>query len=111
MVHLKTAILLILALALIAAPVLGAVPGSVSAIAFGAKGDGITDDTAAIQKALDSLDGKGGIVNLPAGRYVLSAALRVPGGVTLLGEGARWENSATGLVVPTNGFFRLRDVP
>jgi hypothetical protein len=108
MLHLRTAILLALALLLACVPVIGAVPGSVSATTFGAKGDGVTDDTAAIQKALDSLDGKGGIVNLPAGRYVLSAALRVPSAVTLLGEGARWENSATGLIVPKNGFSAVR---
>lgn len=105
--HWKTAILLVLALALTGAPVLGAAPGSVSAVAFGAKGDGVADDTAAIQKALDSLTG-GGVVNLPAGSYRLSAALKVPGGVTLLGEGARWENTATRLIVPTNGFSAVR---
>ena len=108
MLYWGTAIPLVLTLALAGVPVLGAVPGSASATTFGAKGDGVTDDTAAIQKALDSLDGKGGVVNLPAGRYVLSAALKVPGGVTLLGEGARWENTATGLVVPTNGFSAVK---
>lgn len=102
------AISLVLALTLAGAPVLGAVPGSASAAAFGAKGDGVTDDTAAIQKALDSLDGKGGVVNLPAGSYKLSASLRVPDHTTLMGEGARWENTATRLIVPTNGFSAVR---
>ena len=35
--------------------------------AFGAKGDGINDDTKAIQAALDSLPPRGGIVYLPPG--------------------------------------------
>lgn len=82
-------------------------PGSVSAKAFGAKGDGVADDTEAVQKALVSLK-HGGIVNLPAGSYRLSAALKVPHGVTLLGEGARWENTATRLIVPVNGFSAVR---
>lgn len=81
---------------------------SVSATTFGAKGDGVTDDTAAIQKALDSLSGYGGVVSLPSGLYVLSATLNVPAGVTLLGDGARWENSATHLYVPKNGFSAIK---
>jgi hypothetical protein len=72
-----------------------------------AKGDGIADDTEVIQKALDSLK-NGGVVNLAAGSYKLSAALKVPGHVTLMGEGARWENTATRLIVPVNGFSAVR---
>ena len=39
---------------------------------FGAKGDGVTDDTAAIQAAVDSLITSGGTVILPPGIYLLS---------------------------------------
>ena len=99
---------LLLTAALAATPAIADVPKSVSVTPFGAKGDGVTDDTAAIQKALDSLASTGGIVNLPAGRYLISAEIKVPGGATLLGEGARWENSATGLIVPTNGYSAVR---
>lgn len=36
---------------------------------FGAKGDGITDDTAAFQKALNTMgDAQGGIVFVPRGK-------------------------------------------
>jgi hypothetical protein len=101
-------ILLALAVALAVAPLSADVPKSVSAMAFGAKGDGVTDDTAAIQKALDSLGTAGGIVNLPAGRYLISAELKVPKYATLMGEGERWENSSTGLIVATNGFSAVR---
>ncbi|MHC4406213.1 MAG: glycosyl hydrolase family 28-related protein, partial [Planctomycetota bacterium] len=49
---------------------------------FGAKGDGTTDDSAAIQKAIDaaSTRGQGAIAYLPAGRYVVRKTLRATGG-------------------------------
>lgn len=55
---------------------------SVSAKDFGAKGDGVTDDSAAIQAALDT----GKSVFLPAGSYVISTALTIPSGGALYGE-------------------------
>jgi hypothetical protein len=51
---------------------------------FGAQGDGNTDDTTAIQTALDACP-MGGIVYLPAGGYRTSAPLTIPPAVTLLG--------------------------
>ena len=39
---------------------------------YGATGDGVTDDTAAIQAALDALPVSGGTVHLPAGTYLVS---------------------------------------
>jgi hypothetical protein len=50
---------------------------------FGAVGDGVTDDTAAIQAAINV----GGVVRLPSGTYQISAALIVGGGVHLIGDG------------------------
>ena len=38
--------------------------------ALGAKGDGTTYDTAAIQKALDACEKSGGTVEFPAGNYL-----------------------------------------
>jgi hypothetical protein len=45
--------------------------------AWGAKGDGTTDDTSAIQDAINSLDSQGGIVFLPPGTYLISSALEI----------------------------------
>lgn len=53
---------------------------------YGAKADGITDDTKAIQKALNDAVNKGGICFLEAGTYRLDGTLVVPGGVTLKGS-------------------------
>jgi hypothetical protein len=54
--------------------------------AFGAKGDGATDDTAAFQTALDSAyQSGGGSVFVPPGRYLVASHLVVPQNVTLEG--------------------------
>jgi len=48
---------------------------------FGAKGDGKTDDTAALQATIDAAReaGQGAVAYLPLGRYVISKTLRVTG--------------------------------
>lgn len=53
---------------------------------FGAKGDGVTDDTAAIQAALDNA--AQAPVHFAKKTYVVSAALRIPSGAILIGNGA-----------------------
>jgi len=59
---------------------------SISVKDFGAKGDGTTDDTAAIQAAVSSLT-SGGCVNIPAGVYLVSSAITIPNNVTVQGVG------------------------
>ncbi|HUL58678.1 MAG TPA: glycosyl hydrolase family 28-related protein [Anaeromyxobacteraceae bacterium] len=55
-----------------------AVPGGAvrDVTAFGAKGDGVHDDTAAIQAALDSGGGKPVVVYFPPGRFRIAPAAR-----------------------------------
>lgn len=69
---------------------------SVSVKDFGAKGDGVTDDTAAIQAALDSLVLSGTTLyntppakelTVPAGIYIFSSAITIPKNVKIKGEG------------------------
>ena len=45
---------------------------------FGAVGDGRTDDTIAIRRALTELNKAGGVLELPPGDYVVSAPLDLP---------------------------------
>ncbi len=104
----RTLTLICVLILVLSIPLTAQVPKSVSARDFGAVGDGVTDDTAAIRKALESVAPGGGIVSLPAGKYLISDSLNVPQGATLLGEGARWEGSATQLVVEKNGFPAVR---
>lgn len=53
---------------------------------FGAIGDGVTDDTIAIQAALNAAGAAKKNVFAPGGQYVISETLYVPAGVTLFGE-------------------------
>lgn len=56
--------------------------------AFGATGNGTTDDTAAILAALAAAAVSGGVVYIPTGTYVTSASLIIPAdGVYILGDG------------------------
>jgi len=45
---------------------------------FGAVGDGVTEDTAAIQAAINSLPENGGAVYMPAGKYLLQSSVIWP---------------------------------
>jgi hypothetical protein len=54
---------------------------------FAAAGDGVTDDTAAFQRALDAVShAHGGTVYAPPGKYLFKGTLNVPDGVTLRGS-------------------------
>lgn len=57
----------------------------VSVLDFGAKGDGVTDNTAAFQKAMDSFGEAGGTVYVPRGSYLFKGSLNIPKAVTLKG--------------------------
>ena len=61
--------------------------GMISVKDYGAKGDGLTDDTADINLALTAASiGGGGEVLFPAGNYLITQEITIPNGVSLLGE-------------------------
>jgi len=55
---------------------------------YGAVGNGVADDTAEIQAAIDAAEVVGGIVYFNPGTYRTSDAIVVPTGVSLIGAGA-----------------------
>jgi Pectate lyase superfamily protein len=64
--------------------------GIVSVLEFGARGDGVTDDTAAIQAAIDSIEATGGTVVLGNnGKYLVASSITIKGKVCLQGS---WVN-------------------
>jgi len=77
----------------------------VDASDYGVVGDAATDDTAALQMALNAAAGRGPVCYLPPGRYRLGGALSVPAGVTLLGAsgGAPHSEHPTGTVLLAYG--------
>lgn len=73
-------------------------------LAYGATGDGTTDDTAAIQAAIDAAEAAGGgTVFFPAGTYSFTT-LTLPAGVTLLGSNGTLSTTATtGNIITVTG--------
>lgn len=65
--------------------------------AYGATGDGSTDDTAAIKSALTTAEAAGGgIVFVPPGVYMLSSGITIPNRVRLVGAGEGGTPTNTG---------------
>ena len=86
----------------------------VSVLDHGAKADGRTDDTAAIQKALNAAaNDRGGVVEIPRGLYRVDGHLLIPPGVCLSGE---WQaphhaNTEHGTVILATGSAGKEDGP
>ena len=55
-------------------------------ISFGAKGDGISDDTPAFSAALQTAGKNGAAVYVPYGKYRLTSSLTIPANVSLTGQ-------------------------
>ena len=80
----------------------------VNVLDYGAIGDGVADDTAAIQAAVDAAELTGQSVYLPAGTYLVSSvngsgAVNISSGIEMFGDGAstilKLKAGSTGMVV------------
>jgi hypothetical protein len=80
------------------------VPAVVNAQAYGAKGNGTADDTAAIQSAVSAVTG-GGMIFLPAGTYKVTSTITVPWNNILVGSGPGTVVSFTG----SGDVFRMQN--
>jgi hypothetical protein len=70
---------------------------------FGAVGDGVTDDSAAIQAAINALPATGGEVYVPAGTYLVNTSITsTKASVTIRGAGgAGWSLGAATSIITT----------
>lgn len=60
--------------------------GFLSARSAGAKGDGTTDDTKALQAAINSAQSSGKVLFIDAGYYKVTSTLKIPAGSRIVGE-------------------------
>jgi hypothetical protein len=93
-----------------------------SVIVFAGAGDGVTDNTAALNAALASLTGNGGSIFFPPGKYSFNSGIVyvMPAGVsvTLAGAGAgntvlTWPNASGGITFTASNnqnTFHIRDL-
>jgi hypothetical protein len=67
---------------------------------YGAVGDGVTDDTAAIQAAVDAAEAnRNNEIVFPVGTYVIAGTITIHGGIRLIGQGAMGAQVAQGVVL------------
>ena len=79
----------------------------------GVKADGVTDDTAAIQAAIDKAAEKGGQVQLPPGKYLVTGSLKVKPGVAVVGDAVapQYIKPLLGTVILATGGRDKEDAP
>lgn len=88
----------------------GPFPSWASVKTYGAVGDGKTDDTAALQRALNEFPQKAGVLYLPAGRYRITKGLTMTShmNVMVMGEDPAktsiiWDGADDGVMMFCNG--------
>lgn len=55
---------------------------------FGGKTDNMTDNSTALQNAIQSLNGNPGIIEIPSGNYLFKKTISIPSNVTIKGQGS-----------------------
>jgi hypothetical protein len=93
------------------APHVGNNLGVFNVLDYGAVGDGVADDTAAIQDAIDAAGAtidtahRGGTVWFPPGAYIITASLVIGNFVRLTGSGRPWHTAELGLFGDPAGYY------
>jgi hypothetical protein len=84
---------------------LNTINGTVNVKDFGAVGDGVADDRAAMQAAINAVPANGGVVYIPAGRYLVREALFITRDNTVItGAGTGATLLIMGLSSPAVGY-------
>ena len=76
-----------------------------SARSSGAKGDGRTDDTSALQNAINSATSAGNVLFIDGGTYIVTSTLKVPAGAKIAGE------FLTSVIMSSGSFFNDQSNP
>lgn len=74
----------------------------VNVLDFGAVGDGVTDNAASFQAAIDAVATTGQSIYLPAGTYVIGSALTSTGHLNMLGDGDKSILDFSGATIATS---------
>jgi hypothetical protein len=69
---------------------------------YGARGDGVADDTDAIQSAFNAVPASDTVVLIPPGEYKVSASLSITRGMILAGPGSGHSSGATAVLRTTS---------
>ncbi|HYC03894.1 MAG TPA: glycosyl hydrolase family 28-related protein [Azospirillaceae bacterium] len=80
---------------------------TVSILKFGAKGDGVTDNTVAIQKTIDYAKANGLDVHVPTGTFVHKNMINLHSGVDIYGSGTASVLKAVGASTNDNQAIKL----
>jgi hypothetical protein len=81
------------------------ITNTVDITTYGAIGNGLVDDTAAVNAAFAKAKSSGMPVSVPAGDYLLASTVTVPDGVTIIGTGnASWLQGA--VIFGSNDVFQ-----
>lgn len=97
---------------------------NVKDVAYGATGNGTTDDRAAIQAAIDALPVRGGTVYFPAGVYLIKDSLNIndrayvtflgqssPGAANQIGNTGNWNNGPSTILMDSLNTVGARTKP
>jgi hypothetical protein len=55
---------------------------------FGGKADNVSDNSVALQNAINSLNGNAGIIEIPAGNFLIKKTISIPSNVVIKGQGS-----------------------